>query len=107
MKKKYITVLAIFVFIFSVVYTPVYADIVDSQKSEVRIGFYEGENSPINDSEIDHHSLHNKTKSGNTLLPGTGSSSTLFLSTSGIFLLVLLGIMKRKKKLNIGETNNE
>lgn len=108
MKKKYITLLATFVFVFSVVYTPIYADIVDSQKSEVRIGFYEGENSPINNSEFDHHSVQNKTKSENKFLPRTGSNSTLFLSSIGVILLVLLGIIKRKKKKEkIGEHNNE
>lgn len=100
--------MAIFLFTFSVVYTPAYADIVDSQKSEARIGFYEGNNPKNNSSENDHQSFQIESKTQNKFLPRTGSSSTLILSTIGIFLLVLIGMMKiKKKKEKIGEDNNE
>ncbi|MDO0875392.1 LPXTG cell wall anchor domain-containing protein [Carnobacterium divergens] len=83
MKKIFLAIMVMFsVFIFLWSDIPANAEVVDSHKSEVRVGFYEGKpNSETNES-----------------LPKTGSENNVFIIIIGISIVILIGIMKLKTK---------
>lgn len=107
MKKQFLQLLAVFsVFTLLWVSTPAKAaEVADSQKSEAKIGFYDGSSeSEDEETKIINTQQSIKSKSNDKKLPNTGSKNHLFLVVLGIVIILTIGLIINKKYMNEEES---
>ncbi|EGO5014201.1 LPXTG cell wall anchor domain-containing protein [Enterococcus faecalis] len=99
MKKRVLIIFIFSIFTFLGINTSANAEIVDSSKSEAKVGFYEGtDNKSTIESKDTILNPQKESKVPNKLLPSTGSLNNMFLITIGIGIIIFIVLIKIKTK---------